>query len=160
VKPTNELFLMTSGWILLHEIGHIVLNHGANTNPTSEESIEMELAADDWASSWMLDRWRDYRDDVRVFQKRTLGITFGIGLQAGFELQRASRRADIPTQVSLTACCPFLEKPCRRRMSSVQLPMTVHGLRPSRILQAPHATQNAHSRWCLFTAGFEILSWI
>lgn len=88
VKPTNELFLMASGWILLHEIGHIVLNHGTNTNPTTEESIAMELAADDWASSWMLDRWRDHKDDIRVFQKRTLGITFGIGLQAGFELQR------------------------------------------------------------------------
>lgn len=84
LTPTDELYLMASGWMLLHEIGHIVLKH---PNPaTDAESCTQELEADAWASSWMLDRWQEYKDDMRVFQKRTIGIAIAVGIQSGFEL--------------------------------------------------------------------------
>ena len=93
IKPSTEVFLVACGWILLHEIGHVVLGHGKNLTPSPDESVAMELEADNWASSWILDRWKQYKDDIRVFQKRTLGITFGIGLQSVFELYREKEKS-------------------------------------------------------------------
>ena len=109
IKPANEVFLVTLGWILLHEIGHIVLGHEKNICPLPEEAVAMELAADDWASSWMLIKWRNHKDDIRVFQKRSLGITFGIGLQAGLELHHEA--GDIITHPNIAdRLLAFLDK--------------------------------------------------
>jgi hypothetical protein len=79
----TELFLVTAAWVLLHEVGHLACDHGATAPPL--RWIPREYEADDWASHWMLDRWREYAADDRVFIKRALAGTVFLGHVAAFE---------------------------------------------------------------------------
>lgn len=49
----NNLFLGALSWILLHEIGHVHLNH-CSVLP-ADQSVRQEAQADDFATSWILD---------------------------------------------------------------------------------------------------------
>ena len=79
----TELFLVGAAWVLLHEVGHLASGH-RRTDPPARW-IPREYEADDWASHWMLDRWRDYAPDDRVFVKRALAGTLFLGHVAAFE---------------------------------------------------------------------------
>ena len=48
----NNVFLGASGWVVLHEIAHIFLEHQATV--TSNVSFTQEHEADFWAADWML----------------------------------------------------------------------------------------------------------
>jgi hypothetical protein len=71
VHAANEIFLMSAGRILLHEIAHVVF---ADAGTSSEDPREEEFRADEWADRWMLDRWTEYGGDENIFVKRCLGI--------------------------------------------------------------------------------------
>jgi Peptidase U49 len=76
IRLADHLFLMTAGRILLHEIGHLVLDHFSDQEPTAESLIKYEYEADAWADDWMLGKWEDYNQDEKVFIGRTMGIAF------------------------------------------------------------------------------------
>lgn len=76
VKAANHFFLMTSGRLLLHEFAHTVLEHHTAQGTPHEILKREEFEADAWADSWMLDKWRDYDPNERVFIGRCIGITF------------------------------------------------------------------------------------
>lgn len=71
VYAANEVFLMTAGRILLHEIAHVVF---ADAGTSSDDPKEEEFRADEWADNWMLNQWKSYGTDERIFIKRCLGI--------------------------------------------------------------------------------------
>lgn len=68
----NNLFLATTGWILLHEIAHIHLGHGHCATP--QASFAQEHEADEWATNWIMqDAPADLRKDFRI-----LAVTTGL----------------------------------------------------------------------------------
>ncbi len=67
-----EVFLVALGWILLHEVAHVRLEHQPIASTT--DSIKEEQEADRWATEWVLSDWRDYSDEQRVFTKRSIGV--------------------------------------------------------------------------------------
>lgn len=81
----TELFLMTVAYVLLHEIGHAASGHKANDPPERWKAQEFE--ADDWATAWMLDHWREYanKPDENVFVKRAMGAVCYLAHVAGLE---------------------------------------------------------------------------
>jgi len=60
----NNLFLGAVGWILLHEIAHINLNHEEVTSDSITQRQEHE--ADRWASNWIFDKLQD--EPTRAFR--------------------------------------------------------------------------------------------
>ncbi|SRR6266567_227907 len=100
VKAANHFFLMTSGRLLLHEFAHTVLGHNTAQGTPPEILKREELEADGWADSWMLDKWRDYRTDEKVFIGRCMGIAFAHApcLIFGIDRQQASESHPGPIQ--------------------------------------------------------------
>jgi hypothetical protein len=76
VKTATDIFLTTSGRLLLHEFAHAVCNHSTAPDTPSETKKKEELAADVWADSWMLDKWKHFNRDEKVFIRRCMGIAF------------------------------------------------------------------------------------
>jgi hypothetical protein len=76
VRAANHFFLMTSGRLLLHEFAHTVLEHHTAPDTPPEILKQEEIDADTWADEWMLDKWRDYKPDEKVFIGRCMGIAF------------------------------------------------------------------------------------
>lgn len=89
IHSANEIFLITAGRIMLHEIAHVVF---ADAGTDSEDPKEEEFRADEWADWWMLARWTDYGTDERIYIKRCLGIAIAHApaLILGFMPQRTS----------------------------------------------------------------------
>jgi hypothetical protein len=83
----TECFLCMCGWIVLHEIGHVILGHVRDPQEgrsagTVFERRQKEHAADAWASHWLLDDWRLYGGggDHRVLLKRAMGAVMGLSI--------------------------------------------------------------------------------
>jgi hypothetical protein len=79
------MFLCMGGWVLLHEIGHVVGEHhkrGANTRSARHD---LEYEADNWASHWVLDHCPS---DPRIHAKRALGAAFGLSIISSFEVHK------------------------------------------------------------------------
>ena len=82
IELADEIFRTMVAFCLLHEIAHLEKgdsktdDHGAPLN--QEDPHEIEFAADRWAYQWILERWKDYSTDPRVFIKRTHGIIFSL----------------------------------------------------------------------------------
>jgi hypothetical protein len=67
---TNELFLGATGFAVLHEIGHVALQHHGTDLP-QDVLHRHEFEADEWAYNWVMSRWRDYRPQhPLIFKKR------------------------------------------------------------------------------------------
>src|SRR5437899_788732 len=75
-------------WMLLHELGHVVNGHFARTVATGADRQSIEYEADDWASAWVLDRWRSYAGghDERAFAKRSIGAALALCILASWEV--------------------------------------------------------------------------
>jgi Peptidase U49 len=86
LKPANQIFLMMSGFILLHEVAHLRLGHCEHPAVSADESIASEFAADRWAAEWVLAHWQKYNNGERVFIQRTVGIAFALAAIGGIEL--------------------------------------------------------------------------
>lgn len=81
----NELFLGAMGWIILHEVGHITLQHAELAGSYSQEQ---ERAADLFATRWVLDGIDQV--DPR-FNKRLLCISAALLCLQSFETLAAPR---------------------------------------------------------------------
>jgi len=75
-------FVAAIAWITLHEIAHIVLNHSTSATNDLLKLQADELAADEWAAEWLLEKAPTNRD--RIF--RLNGISIGIALAAYLEM--------------------------------------------------------------------------
>ena len=100
VKAANHFFVMTSGRLLLHEFAHTVLGHHTAQGTPPEIMKREEFEADAWADAWMLDKWRDYKTDDKVFIGRCMGIAFAHAplLIFGIDRQQASESHPSPIQ--------------------------------------------------------------
>ncbi|HCD34859.1 MAG TPA: hypothetical protein DER01_20795 [Phycisphaerales bacterium] len=87
-KVAGDLAMMALGYMMLHEIAHLELNHSAVTD---EVSIEQEREADEWAAKFFLDNSCEYakqhrHESLKVEQKRLLGLTIGFLWMLHFEV--------------------------------------------------------------------------
>jgi hypothetical protein len=100
VKAANHFFVMTSGRLLLHEFAHTVLGHHTEQGTPSDVLKREEFEADAWADAWILDKWKDYKTDEKVFIGRCMGIAFAHapGLIFGIERNSASHTHPGPIQ--------------------------------------------------------------
>lgn len=100
VVAANHFFVMTSGRLLLHEFAHTVLGHNTAQGTPPDVLRREEFEADAWADSWMLDRWRDYKTDEKVFIGRCMGVAFAHApsLIFGIERKEASQSHPGPIQ--------------------------------------------------------------
>lgn len=79
IATANEIFLMMSAWILLHEVAHIIRQDAYDKSPGGQaHNHAIEFAADDWAYRFLLDHWRSYSTEEDVLLKRGIGIAFAI----------------------------------------------------------------------------------
>jgi hypothetical protein len=83
---TNQVFLTMSGFILLHEVGHMALGHCDSPPANCEQSIAQEFQADQWAADWILGRWQQYDRNEMVFIQRSIGIAFALAALGGIEI--------------------------------------------------------------------------
>jgi len=92
VKASNHVFLMMSGRLLLHEFAHTILQHHNDPDTSPGVLKQEELEADAWADDWILEKWRDYNSDDKVFMGRCLGIAFAHAptLILGIDMQKPS----------------------------------------------------------------------
>jgi len=72
VQVANELFLSALGWIVHHEIGHIVLGHPAIVVSWTQQQ---EKDADRYATDWVLSGLEP--NDLRL-RKRALGVAIAL----------------------------------------------------------------------------------
>jgi len=72
IHVANELFLCALGWMLCHEIGHIVLQHPPITTGYSEQE---EKEADQFSTEWILSK---LEKNCPMLRKRALGIAVGV----------------------------------------------------------------------------------
>jgi hypothetical protein len=88
VGTANQIFLGMIAFILLHEIGHVVRQLTGEEPPitSSDESIAAEFGADRWAICWILDSWRSYSPDPRVFVQRSTTISYGLSTVDAIEI--------------------------------------------------------------------------
>ena len=110
VKAANHFFLMTSGRLLLHEFAHTVLEHHTAQGTPPEILKREEFEADAWADAWMLDKWRDYNTDEKVFVGRCMGIAFAHAPSLIFGIEREAASDSHPSPIqrisrSLTSIC-------------------------------------------------------
>lgn len=84
ISVANELFLCALGWMLYHEIGHIVLQHPPITTGYSEQE---EKAADQFSSDWILSK---LEIDCPMLKKRALGIAIGVLCLQSLEVSEKS----------------------------------------------------------------------
>jgi hypothetical protein len=79
ISSANEIFLMMSAWILLHEFGHIVRQDRYEEGPEGRDhNHAIEFAADSWAYRFLLNQWQLYSQQSDIFLKRGIGIAFAI----------------------------------------------------------------------------------
>lgn len=77
----TELFLCALGWIIHHEIGHVVLKHPLGIETFS---IQQEQEADRYATNWLLDGLD--RHDPKL-KKRAMGLTIAVLCLQSLEVQ-------------------------------------------------------------------------
>jgi hypothetical protein len=89
ISPANELFLVMSAWILLHEFGHIVRQDRYDPGVDGRDhNHAIEFAADDWAYRFLMDRWQLFSEQTDVFLKRGIGVAFAIFILAANRFYR------------------------------------------------------------------------
>lgn len=102
-ESVTKVFLGALGWILRHELAHIVLKH--QETDTADRMKEDEFAADAQASRWMCgDRKKDEGREAGARPSQTelelegLALAMGIGLMwvALFEEHHARKSTDHP----------------------------------------------------------------
>jgi hypothetical protein len=108
-RLSNELFLGATGFAVLHEVGHIVKGHSGMDLPR-DLSYRHEFEADEWAYDWVLDQWRDYQADERVFTKRATLIATLFALIAVPGIYRPRRVCDSKHPNPIDRLLRFLTK--------------------------------------------------
>ena len=88
VHVACEIFLVAVAWYLLHEIGHVALNHPAE--PIGPTAKQEEYDADQFATDWVLSGVRE----PAVILKRALGIAVANVVLLTTDLLRGSFASD------------------------------------------------------------------
>lgn len=88
LQAGNQIFLMMSGFILLHETAHMALGHCDNPASNANESIDQEFQADAWAAEWIMAQWEKHNRDEKVFIQRSVGIAFALAALGGIEIHK------------------------------------------------------------------------
>jgi len=85
IEKTNEMYLGMMGWILLHEIAHINLNHVLHKFTDLPTRLNYEKAADKWATDWVFEKLPvcAQPDNVRVW--RTIVVSLALSTIAAVE---------------------------------------------------------------------------
>jgi len=83
VSVATELFLCALGWIMHHEIGHVVLRHSLVLKTFS---MQEEQQADSFATDWLLEGL-DQHDPI--LKKRALGLTIAVLCLQSLEVRSA-----------------------------------------------------------------------
>jgi Peptidase U49 len=86
IKLANECFIGASGWMLFHELGHVLQKHSAyrliETEANKLFNHGLEFGADKFAFDYILTDWKKYSDDTLVFVKRALLIGVALTILA------------------------------------------------------------------------------
>lgn len=85
LKVANELFLGAMGWVILHEVAHVHLNHAESAGTYSQQQ---EKEADQFATNWVLESVS--QADPR-FNKRMFCIAAALLCLQSFETVAAPR---------------------------------------------------------------------
>jgi len=96
ISDTNKFFYGALSFMILHEIGHIELQHTLSRFENRDTSYKMEFEADKWAAKFMLDKWRSGGRETD-FTARCTSIAFGLSLLTGVELYHTGAPDDHPT---------------------------------------------------------------
>ncbi len=96
IVRANQIFLAMCGFILLHEVAHIVNNHEVDQETPIEVRKKYEYEADKWAYDWILAKWEDFSKDPLVFTLRTLGVASALVSIAHLELNNQSENREHP----------------------------------------------------------------
>lgn len=107
-KLADEMFLGAMAFVALHEIGHLVLGHQPNVDQAT--SITHEFEADAWAYDWIMDKWREFSPDPRVYQKRTVLTAAILALMASLRLYRQPLNGPATHPNPILRLRRFLEK--------------------------------------------------
>lgn len=100
VQVANELFLSALGWIIHHEIGHIVLGHPRRfVSLSQQQEKDADLHATDWVLSGL------ERNDPRL-QKRALGVAIALLCLQSLEVRsiRSEQGSHPPVHARLGYC--------------------------------------------------------
>jgi Peptidase U49 len=81
VVATNNMFVLSCGFILLHEIAHFELGHTKQSASNPQTKIRREYAADDWAVRFIIDG-----TDTAELPSRLYAIAATLGVFGGIEL--------------------------------------------------------------------------
>src|SRR5678815_1508599 len=76
LQSANNLFITAVGFAHLHEIAHIVLQHGWNDK---EDEVQNEFAADEWAYTWMLEKV-PFNTRREHYLARSIHISFALAI--------------------------------------------------------------------------------
>jgi hypothetical protein len=142
VKTANHFFLMMSGRLLLHEFAHTILNHN-NAPGTPPAFLEQEeLDADSWADRWILDRWKDYKTDEKVFIGRCLGIAFAHAptLILGLDAKNVSPSHPSPIERILAFVRNYFDNADPTHKRAVDLPCAFLMMIASQLVFMKHGT--------------------
>lgn len=97
----NNLFMAAAGWVMLHEVAHVYLNHHDATTQALLKSQEHE--ADEWATKWVLNGVTD--DKIREF--RILAVGVGIVWIGLIDKVKGKSNTHPHAAERLTRCEPF-----------------------------------------------------
>jgi len=84
IHVANELFLCSLGWMVHHEMGHIILQHSPLATTLSEQE---EKDADRHSTDWLLS---SLEENCPMMKKRALGIAVGVLCLQSLEVNNKS----------------------------------------------------------------------
>jgi hypothetical protein len=97
IGKTNAYFYNAVCFIILHEIGHIQLQHLPSRFEDKEGDYRSEFDADAWAADFMLRDWQKAGRGEKDFIARCTGIALGLATLASVELYHHATKDDHPT---------------------------------------------------------------
>ena len=87
----DEIFQCATGWMLLHELAHLALDHDFSEECPEARLIEQEWEADKWASGMVFPAGMRTDFDDGFFVKRALGVAIGLSSLTGIEIHPKGR---------------------------------------------------------------------
>jgi hypothetical protein len=101
IEKVNTYFYYVISFMQLHEIGHVELKHFPDRFEDKKTSYEFEFAADEFAATFMLEKWKEHGTDEKIFRSRITGIALGIAILIGIELYYEAARDTHPNVAEL-----------------------------------------------------------
>ena len=106
----NEIFWGSVAFIIMHEIGHIILEHKHDYETPQEMILNAEYEADEWAYDWIMDRWRESGEDPKTYIKRSTLLAAILSTLAGVDFGGTREVAKSPHPNPIDRLLRFLNK--------------------------------------------------